>query len=71
MIVDGETKSTYPLVVVLGASSLPWLARVVMQMICPQGTINQAMQYGMLSGFRVVFLFYAADTLLAVELPVN
>lgn len=71
LIVFGETKSTYPLVVALGASSLLWLARVGMQVIYPQGTSNPALQNGMLSGFGVVFLLYAAATLLAVELPVN
>jgi hypothetical protein len=64
LIVFGETKSTYPLVVVLGASSLLWLARVVMQLLYPQGTITPMLQYGMLAGFVVVFLLYAIATFL-------
>lgn len=71
LIVFGETKSAYPLVVVLGASSLLWLARVVMQVIYPQGTIHSVLQFGMLAGFIVVFLLYAAATLLAGRLWVH
>ena len=53
LIVFGETRSTYPLWVVLDASSLLWLARVVMQVMYPQGTINPVLQYGMLAGFAI------------------
>jgi len=53
LIVFGETRSTYPLSVVLDASSLLWLARVVMQVMYPQGTINPVLQSGMLAGFAI------------------
>lgn len=52
--------------VILGASALLWLVRVVMQMIFPQGSISPALQYGMLAAFVMIFGIYAAGFALSL-----
>jgi hypothetical protein len=71
LIIFGETKSSYSLMVVLGASSLLWFVRVVMQIIYPQGTINPILRYGMLSGFVVVFILYVVSTAIVIKQNIN
>ena len=50
--------------VMMAASCVLWLMRVVMQIIYPQGSINPWMQYGMLSGFLLIFLCFLAALVL-------
>ena len=42
----------------LAATSILWITRVTFQIIYPQGSINPALQYGMLSAFIIVSLCY-------------
>ena len=48
----------YPLLIVLSASCVLWLARVIFQIIHPQGSTRPVLQYGMLSTFVIMFLCY-------------
>lgn len=54
----------YAAVVVLGAASVLWLARVAMQIVHPQGSMNPAIQYGMLAAFVFIFLCHAVPLVL-------
>ena len=47
--------------VILAASCVLWLVRVVMQMIFPQGSISPVLQYGMLAAFVTIFCLYAVS----------
>jgi hypothetical protein len=54
----------YPLLVVLGASSILWLVRVLLQIVNPQGSMRPVLQYGMLAAFVFVFLCYLVSLVL-------
>jgi hypothetical protein len=51
----------YSFLVLLAATCLLWLTRVIMQVVYPQGSINPLLQYGMLAAFILVFLSYGAS----------
>jgi hypothetical protein len=55
----GKRVPKYPLIVILGATSILWLVRVVLQIIHPQGSAKPVLQYGMLAAFIAVFLGYS------------
>jgi len=61
LLVYGGRSSRYSIVVVLAATCVLWLTRVVLQLVYPQGSANPVLQYGMLSAFIVVLLCYAAS----------
>lgn len=46
----------YSILVVLSATCLLWLSRVILQFIFPQGSLSPVLQYGMLSAFIFVAL---------------
>jgi hypothetical protein len=56
----------YSMLVVLGATCVLWAARVVMQLVYPQGSMNPALQYGMLCSFVLVLSCYAVSLSLIV-----
>ncbi|AVX05255.1 hypothetical protein MXMO3_02744 [Maritalea myrionectae] len=56
----GGQANRFALIVVLSATSLLWAVRVAMQLAYPQGTLNSALQYGMLATFIAVALCYLA-----------
>ena len=58
-------KSRFAGVVVLGATAALWAARCAMQIAFPQGTVNPALQYGMLAAFLLLFACFLAAALLA------
>lgn len=59
LLVFARRPHKYSLIVVLGATCLLWLTRVLMQIIFPQGTMNPFLQYGMLCTFILIFLVYS------------
>jgi len=61
LLVYGGRSSRYSIVVVLAATCVLWLTRVVFQLVYPQGSANPVLQYGMLSAFIVVLLCYVAS----------
>lgn len=50
----------FALIVVLGTTALLWTVRVAMQLAYPQGTMNSALQFGMLATFVAVALCFIA-----------
>lgn len=58
LFVFGCRANRYAVVVLLAATCVLWLTRLVFQIVYPQGSINPALQYGMLAAFIVVTLCY-------------
>jgi hypothetical protein len=58
LFVYGGRANGYAISVMLGASCILWLARVVLQLVYPQGSMNPALRYGMLAAFVIVFLSF-------------
>lgn len=58
LFVYGDKSNRYSIIVVLIATCVLWLTRLVFQLIYPQGTMNALLQYGMLAAFIVIFLCY-------------
>ena len=58
-LVLGKRSNSYSVTIVLGATCVLWLARVLLQLICPQGSMSPFLQYSMLSSFVLVFLCHA------------
>jgi hypothetical protein len=56
--VFGGRANRYAVIVLLAATCVLWLTRLVFQIIYPQGSINPALQYGMLASFIIVTLCY-------------
>ncbi|MBI4917256.1 MAG: hypothetical protein HY825_15570 [Acidobacteria bacterium] len=56
----------YSQLVVLGATCVLWAARVVMQVVYPQGSRSAALQYGMLLTFVLVFGCHAAPLVMVL-----
>ena len=59
LLMVGNKSNRYSIAIVLGATCILWFTRVLMQIICPQGSMSPALQYSMLSSFVAVFLCYA------------
>ena len=58
LFIFGGRANRYAVIVLLVATCILWLTRLVFQIIYPQGSINPALQYGMLAAFAVVTLCY-------------
>lgn len=61
LMVFGPRTSRYAAFVVLGPTCLLWSARVVMQLLYPQGSMNAILQYGLLLSFASVLVCYAVS----------
>jgi hypothetical protein len=59
LLAAGGQPNRYARIVMLAATCVLWLARVIMQIIYPQGSLIPGLQYGMLSAFLFVTLCYA------------
>lgn len=58
LLIYGNKANNYSITVMLVATSILWVTRVALQIIYPQGSINPALQYGMLSAFVIVSFCY-------------
>ena len=58
LFIWGGYANRYSITVLLAATCVLWLTRVVLQVIYPQGSINPVLQYGMLSAFIIITLCY-------------
>lgn len=58
LFVYGGKANRYSIVVMLAATCILWLTRLVFQLVYPQGSINPLLQYGMLSAFAIINLCY-------------
>jgi hypothetical protein len=66
LLAYGPGVDRYSLLVVLGATCVLWAARVVMQVAYPQGSMNPALQYGMLAAFVLVLGCHAVSWVLVL-----
>jgi hypothetical protein len=64
LLIFGESSSTYSMIVVLSATCILWVMRVVFQVVYPQGTINPVLRWGSLGAFVSVSLCYAVSLLI-------
>ncbi|MFZ5974668.1 MAG: hypothetical protein ACOYU3_04570 [Bacillota bacterium] len=56
----------FSLIVMLAISAILWGVRCLFQIICPQGTANPLLQYGMLSAFILIFICFLTSLLLVI-----
>ncbi len=66
LLIYGDRSNRYSIIVMLAATCVLWLTRLVFQLIYPQGSINPVLQYGMLSAFIVVNLCYMISLFVVV-----
>ncbi len=59
LLAYGNKANRYSMIVVLSATCVLWLTRLIFQIIYPQGSMNPILQYGMLAAFIGVFLCYS------------
>ncbi len=67
LFIYGGKSNKYSIVVMLAATCVLWVTRVVFQMICPQGSINHVLQYGMLFAFIMVALCYLISLVIIIS----
>jgi hypothetical protein len=67
LFIYGERPSRYSIIVMLAATSILWLTRLVFQLMYPQGSVNPVLQYGMLSAFMIVTLCYLISLYIVVS----
>ena len=58
LFIHGDKANRYSIIVMLAATCVLWLTRLVFQLVYPQGSINPVLQYGMLAAFIVINLCY-------------
>jgi len=58
LFIYGDKSNRYSIIVMLAATSILWLTRLLFQAIYPQGSLVPGLQYGMLSAFIIVSLCY-------------
>ena len=58
LFIYGDKSNRYSIIVMLAATSILWLTRLLFQAIYPQGSLYPGLQYGMLSAFMIVSLCY-------------
>lgn len=66
LLIYGDRSNAYSIIVVLSATCILWITRVVFQIIFPQGSINPVLQYGNLAAFIIVSLCYVISLFLMV-----
>jgi hypothetical protein len=66
LMVFSNQANRYSLIVMLAATSILWLTRVVLQLLYPQGSINPVLQYAMLSAFILVSLCYIISLMIVL-----
>jgi hypothetical protein len=66
LLIYGNNSNRYSIIVVLAATCILWLTRLVFQLIYPQGSMNPVLQYGMLSAFIIVSLCYMISLIIIV-----
>lgn len=65
-LAHGRAVDPYSLLVVQGATCVLWAARVVMQVVHPQGSRSAALRYGMLLTFVLVLGCHSAALVLVL-----
>ena len=72
LLIYGGRSNRYSIIVLLAATCILWLTRVVFQIIYPQGSLYPGLQYGMLSAFVIIALCYLVSLTMMVfqKIPV-
>ena len=72
LLIYGDKSNRYSIIVLLAATCILWLTRMIFQAIYPQGLLYPGLQYGMLSAITIVSLFYiiSSISLLFQKIPV-
>lgn len=58
LFINGGKSNRYSIIIMLASTCVLWTARVILQLIYPQGSMNPNLQYGMLSAFILILLCY-------------
>jgi len=66
LFIFGNKSNKYSIIVMLAATSILWIARLILQLIYPQGSMNPILQYGMLLSFIFVSLCYVISLIIIV-----
>jgi hypothetical protein len=66
LFIYGDRSNRYSKIVMLAATCILWMTRLVFQLVYPQGTMNPVLQYGMLSAFILVCLCYVISLFIVV-----
>ena len=66
LLVYGDKSNRYSIIVMLAATCVLWITRIIFQVIYPQGSLYPGIQYGMLSAFMIVALCYLISLLIVV-----
>lgn len=66
LLVYGDKSNRYSIIVMLTATCVLWITRIIFQVIYPQGSLYPGIQYGMLSAFMIVALCYLISLLIVV-----
>ena len=64
LLIYGDKSNRYSIMVMLAATCILWVTRVVFQLIYPQGSLYPGLQYGMLSAFMIVSLCYVISLMI-------
>lgn len=67
LLVYGGRSNRYSIIVLLAATSLLWLTRVILQVIYPQGSLYPGLQYGLLAAFTLVSLCYVISLMITLS----
>jgi len=62
----GGRANRFSTIVLLAATSILWLSRVVLQAIYPQGSISRVLQFGMLATFLLISLCYTVSVCILI-----
>jgi hypothetical protein len=66
LLILSNKPDRYSIIVVLTATCVLWLTRLVMQILYPQGSINPLLQYGMLTAFILVNSCYLGSLIMTI-----
>jgi len=66
LFIYGDKSNRYSIIVMLAATCILWITRVILQLVYPQGSISTALQYGLLSVFIIVSLCYMLSLFIMV-----
>lgn len=67
LFIYGNKSNKYSIIVMLASTCILWIARLILQLIYPQGSKTPILQYGMLSAFIFVSLCYIISLIIIVS----
>jgi hypothetical protein len=67
LFINSNRSNRYSIIVMLAATCILWLTRVVFQIIYAQGSMSPILQYGMLSAFVIIFLCYLIPLIIVLS----